>query len=304
MIYTVTLNPAIDYVIYVDQFSEGQLNKTKKEYKFPGGKGINVARVLQELNTPALNLGFVGGFTGSFIKSELNQHGLAHDFIEVSEDTRINIKLKSDEETEINGLGPVVTEVQLSELYDQVKTLSKRDMLVLSGSIPQGVPKDIYITLAKQAFQQDVPFVVDISDDSLWDILAYQPVLIKPNEHELAELFKTQWTSIQDIYPYGKKLVDKGAQHVIVSLGSKGALLFYEDQCFKAEPLSGRLINSVGAGDSVVAGFISGISQGMDAVDAFKLGVACGSATAFSADLASKESIDFYYENVVIHEVN
>lgn len=300
MIYALTLNPAIDYVINVPGFEEGKLNKTEKEYKFPGGKGINVSRVLAQLGVQSENLGFIGGFTGRFIEEQLINHGLQNNFIHVSGDTRINIKLKGKEETEINGLGPSIKQSDLDDLTVQVNNLTPEDWLILSGSLPMGVPKDIYVTLSKMAHEQGVPFVVDISDASLFDVLKYQPSLIKPNEHELADLYDVKFNTIEDMLPYGEKLVKQGAKNVIISMGANGAILFNETGIYRAKGLTGKLINSVGSGDSVVAGFVSQLSQGSDAVTAFKTGIACGSATAFSADLATEEEINHQLSRVEV----
>lgn len=300
MIYALTLNPAIDYVINVPGFEEGKLNKTTKEYKFPGGKGINVSRVLAQLGVQSRNLGFIGGFTGTFIEEQLINHGLQNEFIHVSGDTRINIKLKGEEETEINGLGPSITQNDLDDLTVQISSLTPEDWLILSGSLPMGVPKDIYVTLSKMAHEQHVPFVVDISDESLFDVLKYKPSLIKPNEHELADLYNVEFKTIEDMLPYGEKLVQQGARNVIISMGANGAVLFNETGIYRAKGLTGTLVNSVGSGDSVVAGFVSQLSQGSDAVTAFKTGIACGSATAFSADLATEEEIKHQLSRVEI----
>lgn len=300
MIYALTLNPAIDYVISVPGFEEGKLNKTKKEYKFPGGKGINVSRVLAQLGVQSQNLGFIGGFTGKFIEEQLINHGLQNNFIHVSGDTRINIKLKGEEETEINGLGPSIKQEDLDDLNVQISSLTPEDWLILSGSLPMGVPKDIYVTLSKMAHEQQVPFVVDISDDSLFDVLKYRPSLIKPNEHELADLYNVEFKTFEEMLPYGEKLVQQGARNVIISMGANGAVLFNETGIYRAKGLTGTLVNSVGSGDSVVAGFVSQLSQGKDAVTAFKTGIACGSATAFSADLATSEEINQQLSRVEI----
>ncbi|UUV98501.1 1-phosphofructokinase [Vagococcus luciliae] len=300
MIYALTLNPAIDYVINVPGFEEGKLNKTKKEYKFPGGKGINVSRVLAQLGVQSQNLGFIGGFTGKFIEEQLINHGLQNNFVHVSGDTRINIKLKGEEETEINGLGPSIKQEDLDDLNVQISSLTPEDWLILSGSLPMGVPKDIYVTLSKMAHEQQVPFVVDISDDSLFDVLKYRPSLIKPNEHELADLYNVEFKTFEEMLPYGEKLVQQGARNVIISMGANGAVLFNETGIYRAKGLTGTLVNSVGSGDSVVAGFVSQLSQGKDAVTAFKTGIACGSATAFSADLATSEEINQQLSRVEI----
>lgn len=300
MIYTVTLNPAIDYVIEVPDFKEGQLNKTNKELSFPGGKGINVSRVLHELGVSSKNLGFIGGFTGQFIASELEHLGLCQDFITVDGDTRINIKLKSEAETEINGLGPVITKEDTLALIQKIEELTQSDWLVLSGSLPTGIDKDIYTKLAQIADDKHIPFVVDISDKSLFDILKYQPMLVKPNEHELAELFDTTFTSFDDLVVHGKKLLAMGAKNVLITMGKDGAILINEVGTYQVDGLKGTLINSVGSGDSVVAGFISQLSQGKNTLLALRYGIASGSATAFNQDLATLVDIERLLDQVVI----
>lgn len=291
MIYTVTLNPAVDYVIQVSDFSEGELNVTQRENKFPGGKGINVSRVLKQLGMESVNLGFIGGFTGRFIQEKLYEEKLGTDFISVAGDTRINIKLKSQVETEINGQGPQITMANISKLKNQLKQLTPEDLVVFSGSIPKGVSEDIYRELITEVSQKNIPFVVDISSKQLLDILPFKPLLIKPNHHELATIFETSFQSIEEMMPYGEELLEKGAQHVLLSLGKDGALLFTEEGIYQVKGLSGELKNSVGAGDSMVAGFISQIVQNKDLLTCFKYGVASGSATAFSDDLGSNETI-------------
>lgn len=303
MIYTVTLNPAIDYVIKVPDFSEGILNKVQKEFKYVGGKGINVSRVLNEFGITSKNLGFVGGFTGQFVKESLKEMNLAEDMISVSGETRINIKLKAKVETEINGTGPVVLPQNLATFMDQITSLEREDWLVLSGSIPTGVPKDIYVKLAKIASEKKSKLVIDISDQSMFDLLKYRPVLVKPNQKELGELFKVELNTVSDIIPYAERLVELGALNVLVSMGEDGALLFNQKGVYRAEGVQGVLVNSVGAGDSVVAGFISEVSKGSSVMAAFKKGIASGSATAFSEDLATKKAVTALLEDVHIYAI-
>ena len=291
MIYTVTLNPAIDYVIQVADFNEGQLNVTDTEHKFPGGKGINVSRVLKQLEVPSTNVGFIGGFTGNFIREKLQEEGLMTDFIEVQGDTRINIKLRSQVETEINGRGPIIEAEDLAKLKETLYSLTSDDLVVFSGSIPKGLSTGIYLELVKEMNQRHIPFVVDISSQELLDILPFKPVLVKPNHHELAAIFETTFETIDDMLPYGEKLLNGGAQNVLISMGKDGAMLFSETGIFRVEGLTGELKNSVGAGDSMVAGFISRWVQNKEITECLTYGVASGSATAFSDDLGSKETI-------------
>ena len=303
MIYTVTLNPAIDYVIRVPEFQENQLNVATEEYKFPGGKGINVARILKKLDVPAMNLGFVGGFTGEFIEKELQKEGLQTNFTTVPGDTRINIKLKSQVETEINGQGPLIDENNLAAFIQKLKELTPEDVVIFSGSLPKGVPADLYLQLVKEMNQLQVPFVVDISSKQLLEILSYQPVLIKPNHHELAAIFETTFNSFEEMIPYGEKLRAMGAQNVLLSMGKEGAALFTEQGIYRGFGLKGELKNSVGAGDSMVAGFMSQWYRKKDILECFKYGLASGSDTAFSDDLASREAILELIEKVNIQQV-
>ncbi len=303
MIYTVTLNPAIDYVIKVPNFKQDQLNKTAEEYKFPGGKGINVSRILKNLNVESTNLGFVGGFTGSFIREKLSEEQLLTNFIEVPGDTRINIKLKSDVETEINGQGPMIEKIHLDALKAQLSDATSEDLVVFSGSIPKGLSEDVYLELVKLLHADNIPFVVDISSEKLLDILPHKPVLIKPNHHELADIFHTKFTTFEEMIPYGKKLVEMGAENVLLSMGKDGAALFNKSGVYRAPGLTGVLKNSVGAGDSMVAGFVSQYASQKDVLTAFTYGVASGSATAFNDDLALGKDILALVEKVNINQV-
>lgn len=303
MIYTVTLNPAIDYVIRVPEFKLGELNKTAEEYKFPGGKGINVSRILKNLNVESTNLGFVGGFTGAFIRERLAEERLITNFIEVPGDTRINIKLKGDTETEVNGQGPTIEKVHLDALKTKLSDITSEDLVVFSGSVPKGLPSDVYIELVKIVKEEGIPFVVDISNDQLLDILPFKPVLIKPNHHELAAIFNTSFNSFEEMIPYGKKLVEMGAEQVLLSMGKDGAALFNESGVYRAPGLTGVLKNSVGAGDSMVAGFVSQYAKDKDPLKAFTYGVASGSATAFSEDLAVGKDILSLVEKVKINKI-
>lgn len=303
MIYTVTLNPAIDYVIDVPDFKEDQLNVTNNEQKFPGGKGINVSRVLKNLEVSSTNLGFIGGFTGLFIKEKLKQDALLTDFIEVSGDTRINIKLKSQVETEINGQGPTISSESLTQLKNQLQKLGTEDLVVFSGSVPKGLSDTVYVELVEEVSELQIPFVVDISSKQLLDILPFKPMLIKPNHHELADIFDVTFNSFEEMIPYGEKLRELGAENVLLSMGKEGAALFTKTGIYRSEGLQGQLKNSVGAGDSMVAGFISQLVQQQDVLTCFKYGVAAGSATAFSDDLATGAAILELLDDVKIQAV-
>ncbi|RDW18981.1 1-phosphofructokinase [Oceanobacillus chungangensis] len=291
MIYTVTLNPSIDYVVHADNVKLGELNYMLSDLKLPGGKGINVSRILHELNTDTTALGFIGGFTGEFITTWLSRDGVNTDFVNVKEDTRINIKLKADAETEINGKGPAISEAEANQLLDNVEKISSEDMIVLSGSMPPTLPKDYYEQLVKRIIETGASFVIDTTGDALKSVLPYGPLLVKPNLEELQQLFNVTFSTKEDILHYGKQLLELGAKNVIVSMAGEGALLFTEDAIYQGISPKGEVKNSVGAGDSMIAGFIGEFRKTGDVETAFKMGLASGSATAFSDDLAKKEDI-------------
>lgn len=300
MIYTVTLNPSIDFIVEVDDFKIDHLNRIDRENKFPGGKGINVSRVLNALEIPSKALGFVGGFTGGFIQDTLENEGVQTDFVKVKEDSRINIKLKTGQETEINGQGPALTKENIDELLKQLEGLQEGDILVLAGSIPPSLPKTFYSDLTKQFSQRGVKVVVDAGGSVLKEVLADRPFLVKPNHHELSELFGVSIKTVEEVIPYGKKVVEMGAQNVIVSMAGDGALLFTNGEVYSATIPKGKVVNSVGAGDSLVAGFIGTYQKENDFIKAFQIAVATGSATAFSRDLATKDKINSLLDQVTI----
>jgi 1-phosphofructokinase len=291
MIYTCTLNPSIDYLVGIEEMKFGSLNRANKTAFYAGGKGINVSRVLKSLGETSTALGYIGGFTGAFIQEQLEQAGILQDFIKVTDPTRINIKLKSGVETEINGIGPMISEEQKYELFEKISVLTSEDFLILAGSLPPAVSPDFYRTIAKLCFEKNIRLIADTSGEALEAILQYEPFLVKPNEHELGELFNVEISSIEEVVFYGRKLLEKGPINVIVSLGSKGALLINKDVVAFANVPKGELKNSVGAGDSVVAGFVASYKKQSDYLEAFKYGIACGSATAFSLDLCDKDSV-------------
>ena len=304
MIYTVTLNPSIDFIVKVDGLKLGDLNRMKEDFKLPGGKGINVSRILKRMDTESTALGFLGGFTGNFISEWLKEEQINTAFTNVQSDTRINIKLKSDTETEINGLGPVLSEKEIEDLKQAMNNVKKGDIVVLSGSTPASLRNGFYQELIEIIRGKEAEFVIDTTGDDLKDALAKRPLLIKPNNHALAELYHTEFKSIEDILPYGKKLLEEGAQNVLISMAGDGALLFTKDGAYQSNVLVRPLKNSVGAGDSMIAGFIGSYSKDQDPVEAFKWGVACGSATAFSDDLATKALIDELIPEVEITKID
>lgn len=292
MIYTVTFNPAIDYVVRCDDFRQGCINRADDEYVCFGGKGINVSQVLSRLGIQSCALGFVAGFTGQAIERGLDQAGIRTDFVHIETGfSRINVKLRSDTETELNGQGPTITERHISQLFDRLDGLRDGDTLVLAGSVPRSVPGDIYEQILARLGGKDIRTVVDASGRLLTNVLKYRPWLIKPNNHELSEIFGVELKGADDIARYAHKLQEMGARNVLVSMAGDGALLLCEDGSrYSCGVCSGEVRNSVGAGDSMVAGFIAGVDKGFD--HALKLGTACGGATAFSDGIADRELID------------
>jgi 1-phosphofructokinase len=300
MIYTITLNPAVDYIIQVRDFKPGIINRVEADYKYPGGKGINVSRVLNNLQVKSIAMGFLGGFTGDFVKNYLHAEGVQTDFVYVKEDTRINVKLKSNEETEINGAGPNIEQRDLDKLFSQIESLTSEDILVLSGNVQKTLPKDIYAQFEFKCLSNKVKVVVDTTGESLLNTLQYKPFLIKPNNHELGELFNTEIDSREKIIHYGRELLKMGAQNVVVSMAAEGALLVNSEGVFHASAPKGTVKNSVGAGDSLIGGFLASYSNNPNLVEAFRWGAAAGSATAFSLDLCKKEDVEALLQQVKI----
>ncbi|MDT9337166.1 1-phosphofructokinase [Clostridium perfringens] len=292
MIYTLTLNPSIDYVIDVENLELGKVNRTSKDFKFPGGKGINVSRILGNQKIDNIALGFLGGFTGKFIEDNLNALGVKTEFIKVKGDSRINVKIKSNEETEINGAGPMISAENLESLFNRLDQLVEGDILVLAGSIPSTLPRDLYLQIQKRVSQKNVKVVVDTSGKALLEAIKNKPFLIKPNNHEIEEIFDVKINSEKELIKYGKDLVSLGAENVIISMAGDGALLITEDGVFKGNAPKGEVKNSVGAGDSLVGGFLAKYVETKDLITSFKNGIASGSASAFSLDLALAEDVN------------
>ena len=301
MIYTVTFNPSLDYIVSVDDFKLGLTNRTSSELILPGAKGTNVSTVLKNLGFESTALGFVAGFTGNEIVKRLNDMGIKSDFISIENGiSRINLKLKSIDGTEINGAGPDISEEKVNKLMDKLNQLKEGDVLVLAGSIPSSMSDNIYRDIMADLKDRGVMIVVDATKDLLLNVLEYHPFLIKPNNHELGEIFDVKLTTREEVIPYGRKLQEKGARNVLVSMAGEGAVLIAEDgQVFDAPAPKGKLINGVGAGDSMVAGFVAGWIEKQDYEYAFHMGVASGSASAFSENLATKEEIINVYNQVV-----
>lgn len=294
MIYTVTFNPALDYVVQVDDLRAGEVNRTASEEVFCGGKGINVSMILKALSIESVALGFIAGFTGSAVEKGVRDRGIASDFIRLEEGmTRINVKIKGQQETEINGQGPAITAEAIQTLFDKIDKIQDGDTLVLAGSIPSTLPDDIYEKIMERVSDKNIMVVVDATKDLLRKVLKYKPFLIKPNNHELGEMFGVELKSEDEIITYARKLQEQGAVNVLVSMAGDGAILIDETGAFtKIGVPKGKVLNSVGAGDSMVAGFIAGYSQTKDYAYALKLGTAAGSATAFSKGLADKKTIE------------
>lgn len=293
MIYTVTFNPSLDYIVSVKDFALGKTNRTVQERILPGGKGINVSIVLKNLGIDSTALGFTAGFTGQELERRAAGLGFRQEFISLPEGlTRINVKLKDIDGTEINGMGPVITEEALAQLWEKLEKLQAGDVIVLAGSIPGSLPGTMYQQILERLAGKGILAVVDAAGELLWHVLKYRPFLIKPNHHELGELFGVTIDSREGALPYAKKLQEQGARNVLVSMGGQGAVLAAENgEIYALEAPAGRLVNAVGAGDSMVAGFLAGWFEQESYAHAFQMAVAAGSASAYSEILAEKESV-------------
>lgn len=295
MIYTVTFNPALDYIIRLDSFKAGDINRVNYEQVLAGGKGINVSIVLANLGIRSTALGFIAGFTGEEIKRQLLTLDVDYDFVQLPEGfSRINVKAKADVETEINGQGPNISEAKQEELFRQLDGLQENDTLVLAGSIPNTLPDDIYERIMERLQGKGIRIIVDATKKLLMNVLKYHPFLIKPNNHELGEMFGVTLHSDEEIITYAKKLQEQGARNVLISMAGDGAIFLTEEgQSYKSPAPKGKLVNSVGAGDSMVAGFLTGYTESKgDFRQAFLMGVATGSASAFSEHLATRPEVE------------
>lgn len=300
MIYTVTFNPALDYILELDKLEIGKIQKSKTELILPGGKGINVSTVLTNLEVDNIALGYKAGFVGAEIERLLKNMNVKTDFIDLEEgNSRINVKISAEEETAINTNGPKISENKILELLEKLKTLNENDYLVLSGSIPSSIKDDIYEKICSIVKKQNVKIVVDATKNLLVQALKYNPFLIKPNNEELGEIFDVEIHTKEDAYVYGKKLKEMGAQNVLVSMGKTGAALIDEagQEYFLKSP-EGKRVNTVGSGDSMVAGFIAGFLKYKNYNDALKMGVSAGSASALSKYLATKEEVYNLFNNI------
>ena len=294
MIYTVTFNPSLDYIVNVSGFTCGRVNRTREEKIFPGGKGINVSMVLKNLGYENTALGFYAGFTGNELQRLVEEKGICADFIPVAEGmSRINVKIRGDEESEINGQGPAILNDDIEKLYEKLEKLRDGDILVMAGSIPDVMPQTIYMDIMKYLADRNLKIVVDATKDLLVNVLQYHPFLIKPNNHELGEIFGVTFKERSEVIPYAKKLQKMGAKNVLISMAGDGAVLVAEDgNVYESEAPKGKVVNSVGAGDSMVAGFLAGYLQSGSYQDAFHMGVCTGSASAFSEELATKAEVE------------
>ena len=293
MIYTITFNPALDYISQVENFEIGKINRTKTEKILPGGKGLNVSTVLKNLGIESTALGFIAGFTGEELKRSIEEKGIKTDFIKVEKGiTRINVKISSNEETALNGNGPEITEEDINKLLEKIEKITKEDMVILAGNIPRCINNDIYEIICKTLEKNNVTFVVDATKELLMNVLKYKPFLIKPNKEELEETFKEKIETKEEIIAHAKKLQLIGARNVLISLGGEGAILVTtEGKEYYSKAPKGKVLNTVGAGDSMVAGFIAGYKQSGDFEHAFKMGIATGSASSFSMNLATAEEV-------------
>lgn len=294
MIYTITFNPALDYISQVENFEIGRVNRTKTEKILPGGKGLNVSMVLKNLGIENTAFGFIAGFTGDELKKEIEERKIKTDFIKVKKGfTRINIKISSNEETALNGNGPQITEENIKELYEKIQKINKEDMVILSGNIPKGINNNIYEIICKKLKEKEINFIVDATQELLINVLKYEPFLIKPNKEELEETFNVKIETKEEIEIYAKKLQLMGARNVLISLGGDGAILVTtEGKIYFSNAPKGKVVNTVGAGDSMVAGFVAGYKQHGNLEKAFKMGIATGSASAFSMNLATAQEVD------------
>ena len=313
MIYTITFNPALDYTVQVEEFEIGKINRTKSENILAGGKGLNVSIILKRLGIENTALSFIAGFTGKELQRKIKQYNIKTDFIEINNGyTRINVKISSlkknsliqERETALNGNGPEITQEDIDELLEKIKKINSEDIVILSGNVPKCINEDIYEIICKELNEKNVKFVVDASQKLLMNCLKYKPFFIKPNKDELEETFNTKIKTKKEIIIYAKKLQEKGAQNVLISLGGDGAILLTEkNEVYYSNTPKGQVINTVGAGDSMVAGFVAGYLKKKDYKEALKLGIASGSATAFSAGLAMNEEINGLLKQITIEKI-
>ena len=300
MVYTVTFNPSLDYIVTVDDFKLGLTNRTTSELMLPGGKGINVSIVLSNLGIENTAIYFSAGFIGDEITRKVKECGIKSEEIKVSNGcSRVNLKLKSIDGTEINGAGPDISKEAIESFYHKLEMLQAGDTLVLAGSIPQTMPETIYSDIMARLSGKGIRIVVDATRDLLVNVLEYKPFLVKPNNHELGEIFDVELNTREEVVPYAKKMIEMGAENVIVSMAGQGAVFVSANgDTYLREAPEGELVNGVGAGDSMVAGFIAGYLENKDLLHAFKMGLSAGSASAFSEYLATRKEVEAVYRTV------
>lgn len=303
MIYSVTLNPSIDFIVRVEKFQEGETNRAFADEFYAGGKGIMVSKLLKNIGTSCRNLGFLGGFTGKFIEDNLNLLNIEHDFVKVKENTRINVKLKSEQETEINCKGPNISEIEIQEFLKKIKSIKENDFVVLSGSVPSSLGNDFYIRIIEILKENKVNFALDSSGEAFSKSLEYKPFLIKPNRDEISEYAGKKMEDYKEIINFTRENLLNKAEHIIISMGGEGALYVAKEYSLFAKALKGKLINSVGAGDSVVAGFVDSVLKGKPIEEAFKFAIACGTATAFSEDIGELDFIEEIKSKIIIERM-
>lgn len=292
MIYTITVNPSIDYVVQLPHMALGSVNRLAHTAKLPGGKGINVSQILNDLDQTNKALGFIGGFTGTFISDALKAKGLDCHFTPIADDTRINVKIHAEEETELNGAGPDITAAEIDAFYTELAHLTPDDVVVMSGSLAPSLPDSFYYDIIQKVEAAGANFVIDTTGEALKKTLPSHPLVVKPNNHELADYYHTTFNSQADIIAAGQRMLAEGAQHVLISMAGDGGLLITKDAVYFSPAPKGHVINSVGAGDSMIGGFVGTFAKTHDAVESFRYGLACGSATAFSEDIATRAKID------------
>ena len=303
MIYTVTVNPALDYVLQLEKVNDGETNRSSDTQFLAGGKGINVSQILNQLGVENTAWGFVGGFTGEELIRQLNVKQINSDFVRISDTTRVNVKIHAQQETEITAAGPKITDQEVAAFKARLDDLKPGDVVVISGSLAPSLPTDFYESLLPTIREKGAEFVVDTTGEALLRTLKFHPLVIKPNHHELADLFHTEFKSTNDMLQAAKKLLDQGAQNVMISMAGEGAYLVTPDHIYHANAAKGVAVNSVGAGDSMIAGFVGTWFETHDAAEGLRVGSACGGATAFTEDIAVKSQIDVVLPQIKIDVV-
>ncbi|WEV70725.1 1-phosphofructokinase [Lactobacillus sp. ESL0785] len=304
MIYTVTVNPALDYVIQLKQIKHGEVNRSKNCSFLAGGKGINVSQILNQLGIENTAWGFVGGFTGKELVRQLNQRRIVNDFVTVSDATRVNVKLHAEKETEVNAAGPNITQQEITAFKDRLSDLQAGDIVVLSGSLAPNLSVDFYQQLLPTIKEAGAEFVIDTTGKALLETLSYQPLVLKPNHHELADLFNTTFNTDREMLACARKLLDQGAQNVMVSMAASGGYLITREHIYHAKAAIGTAVNSVGAGDSMIAGFVGTYVNSGDPAESFRVGMACGAATAFTKDIAVKSQIEAVLPQINVEQIS